>query len=189
MRRVLVVPLLAVTLLGATSALAEKPQRGVVVMPNVASGSMPIAGEYWALIIGIDKYQHAPKLESAVKDAKGVRDVLTARYGFKQERIIELLNEQATGPKIQNALYQLGRRTGKEDSVFIYYAGHGQYDDEGRLGWWVPVEAQPKDPGTFIMDVSILNFVKGMNAKHVYLVADSCFSGTLFGDPRLAAAE
>lgn len=166
-------------LLGAVEM--AQAARDLTVKPKVAAGSIPMGGEYWALIIGIDKYQHAPKLESAVKDAKGVRDVLIERYGFQKDRIIDLFNEQATSPQIQNALYQLGRQAGKDDSVFIYYAGHGQYDEEGRLGWWVPVEAQPKNPGTFIMDSSVLSFVKGMKAKHVYLVADSCFSGTLFG--------
>lgn len=161
--------------------VTSKSASGTASTPKVPTGAVSITGEYWALIIGIDKYQHAPKLESAVKDAKGVRDVLRERYGFQKDRIIELFNEQATGPKIQNALYQLGRQAGKDDSVFIYYAGHGQYDEDGRLGWWVPVEAAPKDPGTFIMDSSVLSFVKGMKAKHVYLVADSCFSGTLFG--------
>ena len=173
------VALVAVVLLAAPACFAVN--RDLTVKPKVAAGSIPMGGEYWGLIIGIDKYQHAPKLESAVKDAKGVRDVLIERYGFQQDRIIELFNEQATGPQIQNALYQLGRQAGKNDSVFIYYAGHGQYDEEGRLGWWVPVEAQPKNPGSFIMDSSVLSFVKGMKAKHVYLVADSCFSGTHFG--------
>jgi formylglycine-generating enzyme required for sulfatase activity len=176
---VLGVALVAVILSAAPACFAAN--RDLIIMPKVAADSLPIAGDYWALIIGIDKYQHAPKLESAVKDAKGVRDVLRERYGFQKDRIIELFNEQATGPKIQNALYRLGRQAGKDDSVFIYYAGHGQYDEDGKLGWWVPVEAQPKDPGTFIMDSSVLSFVKGMKAKHVYLVADSCFSGTLFG--------
>ena len=164
-------------------ALAEskKPERGVVVMPKAIPGNVSIGGEYWALIIGIDKYQHAPKLESAVKDATGVRDVLVERYGFKRDHVMELLDQQATGSNIQDALYQLGQKAGQNDSVLIYYAGHGQYDEDGRLGWWVPVEAEPKKPGTFIMDVSILNYVKGMKAKHVYLIADSCFSGTLFG--------
>ncbi|MDA0739780.1 MAG: caspase family protein, partial [Nitrospirae bacterium] len=156
-------------------------QRDIGVAPTVAPASVPITGEYWALIIGIDDYQQAPNLESAVKDATAVRDVLKNRYGFQQHRIIELFNQQATGSAIQNALYQLGRQAGTDDSVFIYYAGHGQYDDSGRLGWWVPTEADPKNPGTFIMDVAILNYIKGMQAKHVYLVADSCFSGTLFG--------
>jgi Caspase domain len=162
------------------SVLAEQPQRGVTVVP-AAAGSVPIAGDYWALIIGIDQYRYAPKLESAVRDAKGIRDVLTARYGFKKEHIIELYDAQATGPKIQNALYRLGRDVDKDDSVLIYYAGHGQYDEDGKLGWWVPVEGEPKEPGTFITNASIRDYINGMKARHVYLVADSCFSGTLFG--------
>lgn len=166
--------------LTVTTAGAEKPQRGVTVAP-AAAGSVPIAGEYWTLIIGIDQYQHAPKLETAVQDTRGVREVLTARYGFKNERIIELLNAQATRANIEEALYNLGRQAGKDDSVFIYYAGHGQYDEDGKIGWWVPVEAQPKNPGTFITNASIRDYISGMKAKHVYLIADSCFSGTLFG--------
>jgi hypothetical protein len=163
---------------------AEKEQRGVTIIPKVAPGSLPITGEYWALIIGINKYKHAPPLDTAVKDAVGVRDVLVQRYGFRRDRIIELLNEQATRTNIENALFNLGRKAGAEDSVLIYYAGHGQYDEEGRLGWWVPVEAQPKQPGTFITNASIRDYIEGMKAKHVYLVADSCFSGTLFGKAR-----
>ncbi len=162
------------------SVLAEQPQRSVTIVPATA-GSVPIVGDYWALVIGIDQYKHAPKLESAVRDAKGIRDVLIARYGFQKEHIVELYDAQATGPKIQNALYRLGRDVGKDDSVLIYYAGHGQYEEDGKLGWWVPVEGEPKEPGTFITNASIRDYINGMKARHVYLVADSCFSGTLFG--------
>lgn len=171
-------------LLLAAPGFAGKEQRGITVVPKVAPGSLAITGEYWALIVGIDKYKHAPTLDSAVRDAGGVRDVLMQRYGFRRDRIIELLNEQATRTNIEDALFNLGRKAGAEDSVFIYYAGHGQYDEEGRLGWWVPVEAQPKQPGTFITNASIRDYIEGMKAKHVYLVADSCFSGTLFGKAR-----
>lgn len=185
MRRVLVVPFLVVALLCAASALAEKPQRDLVVIPKVPAGSVSIGGEYWALIIGIDKYQHAPPLDSAVKDATAVRDVLVARYGFNRRHVTELFDQQATGPSIKDALYRLTQETGPEDSVFIYYAGHGQYDKAGRLGWWVPVEGKPQSPGTFIENAAIRDYIEGMQAKHVYLVADSCFSGTLFGKARV----
>ncbi|MBI5410778.1 MAG: SUMF1/EgtB/PvdO family nonheme iron enzyme, partial [Nitrospirae bacterium] len=182
--RMIVLLFICALLNTASPALAEKPQRGVTVMPQVAAGSVSIAGDYWALIIGIDQYRHAPKLESAVKDATGVRDVLLARYGFSRPHVIELLDQQATGPNIQDALYRLTQDAGPEDNVFIYYAGHGQYDKEGRLGWWVPVEGQPRSPGTFITNAAIRDYIDGMKAKHVYLVADSCFSGTLFGKAR-----
>ncbi len=160
---------------------SAKDERGLVVSSTLVEETLPVTGQYWALIIGINEYQHAPNLRSAVKDATAVRDLLKARYGFTQERIKMLLNADATRSNIEQALYEMGRQAGKDDSVFIYYAGHGQYDTSGRLGWWVPSEANPKNPGTFITNVTILDYVKGMQARHVYLVADSCFSGTLFG--------
>jgi len=158
--------------------------RGVMELPDIAPGSVPIAGQYWALIIGIDKYEHAPKLETAVNDARGVSNVLQERYGFRPDHITELFDEQATRNNIETALYTLAHNVGKDDSLFIYYAGHGQYDEEEQLGWWVPVEAQPTAPGMFITNASIRDYINSMKARHVYLVADSCFSGTLFGGTR-----
>lgn len=169
----------------STPAPADTPTRDLGVVPKVTVGSVPISGDYWALIIGINRYAHAPRLDTAVTDALGIRDVLIERYGFQRGRIIELLNEQATRTNIEQELYQLGQRVGREDSVFIYYAGHGQYDEDGNLGWWIPVEGQPNNPGTFITNASIRDYVKGMKSRHVYLVADSCFSGTLFGSRAL----
>jgi len=164
--------------------LAAEPSRDLMVSPKAAPGSVPIAGNYWALLIGIDDYHEAPKLETAVKDVVGVREVLVGRYGFSDDRVITLINAQATRTNIEHELYKLGQLAKADDSVFIYYAGHGQYDQDGRLGWWVPVEGQPRNPGTFITNSSIRDYIDGMKARHVYLVADSCFSGTLFGKAR-----
>lgn len=160
---------------------ARASQRDLSVKPKASTEAVPITGEYWALIVGIDSYQFAPPLETAVRDVEALRDILIERYGYQRERIIELLNDQATRTNIEDALYQLGRQASAGDSVFIYYAGHGQYDEEGSLGWWVPVDGRPKNPGTFITNASIRDYIRGMKAQHVYLVADSCFSGTLFG--------
>ena len=90
LRSVLAILSMLAVLLCSTSVRADK--RNLNLMPKVAPGSVTITGEYWALIIGIDKYKDAPPLETAVKDAMGVRDVLVGRYGFKRERVIELLN-------------------------------------------------------------------------------------------------
>ena len=121
MRRALVVPLLAVTLLCAASALAEKPSRDFVVMPKVAAGSVPIGGQYRALIVGIDKYQdrQIPALNTAAKDAAAVRDLLVGRYGFKAEHVRTLLNEQATRVAVEGAMYALGQEARPDDSVLI----------------------------------------------------------------------
>jgi hypothetical protein len=165
---------------------ASAASRDLTVMPKVASGSVPITGDYWALLIGIDRYQqpNVPKLQSAVRDAQAVREVLVQRYGFARDKIIELINGQATRRNIEDALYQLRKKAGKNDSVFIYYAGHGQIDQEDQIGYWVPVEGEAQSPGTFISNARIRDEIGRMKARHVYLVADSCFSGTLFASSR-----
>ena len=160
--------------------------RDITAMPKVAQGSVAIGGDYWALIIGIDQYQqpNVPKLQSAVKDAQAVREVLVQRYGFARDKIIEIINGQGTREGIENALYELRKKAGKDDSVFIYYAGHGQIDQEDQIGYWVPVEGKAQSPGTFISNARIRDEIARMKARHVYLVADSCFAGTLFAAGR-----
>ena len=176
-------PWLLALLLGLSIGLlqAEAGDRAIGVAPGGPPGSVSITGEYWAVLIGIDEYAYAPNLESAVKDVQAVRAVLESRYGFHPSRIKQLLNAQATRKNIENTLYALSREAGPEDSVFIYYAGHGQYDQARDHGWWVPTDGEPRQAGTLITNATILRYIKGMQAKHVYLVADSCFSGSLFG--------
>lgn len=188
MRRVLAILSVLTVLLGSSSALADK--RDLTIMPKVAPGSVPIAGENWALLVGIDKYRdrEIPALGTAVKDAEAVRDLLIERYGFKADRVRTLLNEQATRVAIEGALYRLGQQAGPNDSIFIYYAGHGQTDIEKVRGWWVPHDAKADDPATFIKNASVRDEIAAMKAKHVYLVADSCFAGTLFAQSRTMPA-
>ena len=182
-RVILWVPWFLALLLGLSVGLlqADAGDRSIGVAPGGPPDNVPISGEYWAVLIGIDEYAHAPDLESAVKDVRAVRAVLETRYGFHPDRIKQLLNAQATRKNIENTLYALSREAGPEDSVFIYYAGHGQYDQAGDHGWWVPTDGEPRQAGTLITNATVLRYIKGMQARHVYLVADSCFSGSLFG--------
>lgn len=179
---VLGVAVVATVLSAAPACFAAN--RDLIVMPKVAADSLPIAGDYWALIVGINAYKYVPALETAVRDATAVRDVLIERYGFKTEHVTVLLNEQASREGIEEALYRLGKQAGPNDSVFIYYAGHGQVDLESQRGFWVPVEGKAQSPSTFISNALIRDEIASMKAKHVYFVADSCFSGTLFAKSR-----
>jgi hypothetical protein len=61
-----------IVMLAVIAAPVSAEKRDLTIMPKVVSGSVPIAGEYWALIVGIDKYKEASPLETAVKDATGV---------------------------------------------------------------------------------------------------------------------
>ncbi|HEY6085846.1 MAG TPA: caspase family protein, partial [Nitrospira sp.] len=175
-------------MIGSSSTLfplqAIAASRGASPAVKAVAGEVALEGDYWALIIGINDYQSAPKLRTAVADAQGMRQVLVERYGFKPEKIRVLLNGDATRSRIEGAFVKMAREASPSDSVLVYYAGHGQNSDDNQLAWWVPVEGNLDEPGTWILDAAIRNYVAAMRARHVYVIADSCFSGNLFAQTR-----
>jgi len=150
-----------------TAPVAPAEIQNLAPPPQPAGG--PATGEYWALIIGIDNYQHGLPLQTAVRDAMEVRDDLAQRYGVRRERLIELFNEQATRQNIAYALFRLSGEAKSDDIVLIYFAGHAQYDKDGRLEWWLPVEGTPLAPETLLTDAAIRQELQGMKAKQVHL--------------------
>jgi hypothetical protein len=45
-------------------------------------------------------------------------------------------------------------------------------------GYWLPVDASD-NPENWIMTDQVISQIRAMQAKHVMVVADSCFSGTI----------
>jgi formylglycine-generating enzyme required for sulfatase activity len=167
----LVFAIAAVALLIATlvvmAACLPMQERDLAPTPPPSGASS--AGEYWALIIGIDNYHSALPLQTAVRDAMEVRDDLSQRFRVRRERLIELFNEQATRQNIANALFRLRDEATPDDIVLIYFAGHAQYDMDGRLQWWLPVEGTPQAPETLLTDAAIQQELRGRKAKEVHL--------------------
>jgi peptidoglycan/xylan/chitin deacetylase (PgdA/CDA1 family)/uncharacterized caspase-like protein len=140
--------------------------------------------ESWAVVIGVDKYQHWPQLSYAVHDAQGVHDVLVNRYRFKPENVFMFLDEQATR---QNILSVLGDKLGNpdlvkhDDRVFVFFAGHGatrKLPSGRELGYIIPVEADPTSfEGQAISMTNFQDISETIPAKHLLFVMDSCYSG------------
>lgn len=82
-----------------------------------------------ALLIGINDYSLSkagwPNLFGTVNDVAALREMLLHVYGFRQQDIVVLTDKQATRAAILQKLDELARRSGKNDVVLFYYAGHG----------------------------------------------------------------
>ena len=131
-------------------------------------------GTYRALIIGNQQYLYVSKLETPENDARSVAEVLSRKYGFKTK---VLLN--ATRYDILQALNELRGELTDKDNLLIYYAGHGQLEKKIGRGYWVPVDGA-KDSNTNWISTFDINDILGiMAAKHVLVVADSCYAGAL----------
>ena len=131
-------------------------------------------GDYYALVIGNNNYTDLNNLRSAVSDARVVSKVLEVDYGFN----VKLL-EDASRKDILRGLKSLRESVGAQDNVLIYYAGHGYLDEAADEGYWLPVDSERDDDSNWIPTDRVASQVKAMKAKHVMVVADSCFSGTI----------
>jgi len=143
--------------------------------PDVIAGLRDVDfGRYQALVIGINRYKYLPALTTAVNDAKSVARVLTDEYGFK----VKLLLNARRGDIVE-VLDEYREALGPRDNLLIYYAGHGWLDEEADRGYWLPADARPKRRTNWVSNATITDTLKVLSAKHVMVVADSCFSGTL----------
>jgi uncharacterized caspase-like protein len=144
----------------ACQAMAQLPERKV------------------ALIIGNDRYQSVAGLKTAVNDAKAVDSILRDRYGFETKLLID-----ATRAQIMSSLSNYRRTLNADSSLLVYYAGHGYSDAAVDKTYWWPVDAKPDDNSEWISADDITTGLKAMPSRHVLIVSDSCYSGTLSRGP------
>ena len=172
---------LILSLLLAQPLLATTDQRGVALRPTAPTGE-EAKGDLWLLTIGIDTYLSWPQLKTAVNDAKAVKDVLLKRYHLDPANVVELTDDKATRHNILGAFRDLAKKIKPEDSLLVYYAGHGHIDPITGKGSWIPVESGTDDPTAWIDNRNITDYlnVNAIKAKHVLMVSDSCFSGDFF---------
>ncbi|MGA8090296.1 MAG: caspase family protein [Terracidiphilus sp.] len=165
----------------ASAPAPGRQRRGLVAEPAPDEGGLE-PGNNFALVIGIDDYAAPlPKLKTAVNDAKSFAGLLANKYGFQ---VTTLLNHDATRDKILDAITRFRKSLAENDSFLIYYAGHGSYDRATEKGYWLPVDAD-SDPLITSRDISaddLITEVRGLAARHVIIISDSCFSGDLSRD-------
>lgn len=131
-------------------------------------------GRYHAVVIGNDRYADFPELLTASADARAVSALLRDRYGFRVTTLID-----ANRYEILSALSDLRRDAGEDDSILLYYAGHGLLDEAAGRGYWLPVDAERGNFAQWISTNDIAGVFAGAEAKHAMVIADSCFAGTL----------
>lgn len=148
-------------------------------------------GSYYALIIGNNNYQDKEgvwkSLNNPINDAISVVDVLKRKYAFSEGNI-HLITDGTRGD-ILRALNNIIKQVSPNDSVLVFYAGHGYLNDDTDEAFWIPVDAQGADDTNYLSHETIKRKlgVIADKASHVLLVSDSCFSGTMVRGVNLVA--
>jgi hypothetical protein len=143
----------------------------------------------YLLVIGINNYSSWPELNNAVADADTIKKVLTSRYKFDEANVTILLNEEATRSNIYYKLRSYIEKITPKDNLMIYYSGHGYFDKLLSEGYWVPVEGLKGDESSYIPNSQVLKIIENINSQHTLLVADACFSGSLFASSTRGFSE
>ena len=142
---------------------------------GTSAAQSPSLGAYHALVIGNQAYRHIKPLTTPVADATAVADLLRRDYRFASVRLLA----NATRAEMVRALDDARKKLGENDNLLVYYAGHGWLDREADRGYWLPVDAERDSRANWLSNADITDTLRALRAKHVLVVADSCYSGTL----------
>jgi len=148
--------------------------KAAVVPPPRVSGESLGLGKYYALVIGNQKYPKMPRLNTPEADATEIARLLRDRYGFTATTLLN-----ATRWEIMEELNKMRALLTEKDNLLIYYAGHGQLDQKNQLANWLPIDADPNSTANWIASSTLTETLNTMSAKHILVVADSCYSGAM----------
>jgi hypothetical protein len=148
--------------------------------PEITFRALAAEGKYYALIIGNNQYDDPAihDLDNAVADATSLQKVLVSGYTFDQENVTLLKN--ATREQIINELDELSYQITPNDNLLIFYAGHGWWDEEANIGYWLPTDARQTSKAAWFRNSTLCDYLKEIKSKHTLLVADACFGGSIF---------
>ncbi len=132
--------------------------------------------KYYALIIGNSEYddRRLDDLIAPVNDARALNDVLKTKYNFETELLLN-----ATREEILDKMQDIASKLNRKDNLLIYYGGHGMDIQEQEIGYWLPIDADKEKRSKWINTQSVADEIKYAKAKHILLIVDSCFSGSL----------
>jgi hypothetical protein len=146
-----------------------------------------------ALLIGVGTYAHAPQLNVPIiaADAKAVTAVLYDPQfcGYPSEQVTLISGTTASRQGILAAFDALTAQVGEGDTVFIFYAGHGAYGDDGYYLTTHDTELAGRKVvmGSGLRETELIAKVRAIRAKRVLFIINACHSGEL--SPVLAPGE
>lgn len=160
-------------------------RRTILVGKNAEENLLAIDRKDYALLFAIDKYDHWNDLVNPIDDAHVIARELKEKYGFE----IELV-ENPTVEEIWEKLREYNERKFKpQDQLFIFFAGHGHYDEAFGEGFVVAKNSLLKDVSrtTYLSHNRLRGVIGNIPSKHILLTMDVCFGGTL--DPAISRSR
>jgi Caspase domain len=156
--------------------------------------------ERWAVVVGVGQYEDPgiPRLRYTVPDADAVYQLLTGPGGFPRDHVLLLTDRAERKPTLRNLKWALGtflsRSAKKDDTVVIFFAGHGApeidprgLERDGIAKYLVPLDADLDDLyGTALPMDELQTIFNRIEAERIVVLLDACYSGGAGGRTFLA---
>jgi hypothetical protein len=164
----------------APPALAAAPTSAAV--PPAPTFPPPKIGRRLALLVGNNDYRMPiPPLETPIADVTSIARMLQSRFGY-ETRIVK----NAGQAEIIDAVNQVAAEIKPEDSVLLFYGGHGYLMEDIGMGFWIPTDASVKTAKGWISNKDIAKLLAEIKAHQLILISDSCYSGTLTKEDKVS---
>jgi hypothetical protein len=141
-----------------------------------------------ALLVGV-----GGDLPNTVDDANGIAGLLLdpARCAYPSDQITVLVAENAKRDRILNALEQLAQTSGTNDTIIVYFSGHG-YRVKTTFGTHYYLMSYGYDlnnlPETAISGAEFTERLRALQTRKLLLLLDCCHAGGL-DDVKMAGVD
>jgi hypothetical protein len=154
----------------------------VVTYQRAVGEEMYASRTDYALLFAINEYNEWKPLINPVKDAETIAEELEKTYGFKVDLVLN-----PTADEVMSKLREYSLKSYfPKDQLFIFFAGHGHFDEAFGEGYIVAKDSRNNDKSmnSYIAHSRLRSVVNNIPSDHILLVMDACFGGTF--DPLIA---
>jgi len=151
-------------------------KRQIHVGATALADASKLSRKDYALIFATDKYDNWKALVNPIFDARTIADNLKKTYGVNVE-VVENANQSQVLDKLRE---YAEKKYGELDQLFVFFAGHGFYDETFKEGFVVTRESLPDDPGrnSYLRHSVLRSTINNNPCQHIFLTMDVCFGGT-----------
>jgi hypothetical protein len=129
-----------------------------------------------AYLVGIEEYA-VGKLNTPVNDVRLIAGTLL-KHEFSEADIVIKENIDKAG--FEELIAEMKRDITANERVLFYFAGHGvAFESDYPKGYLLPVNAQLNDKTNYISLDWLMKELNDVNCRHLLLVLDCCFAGTV----------
>lgn len=154
---------------------------GDMVELHAADVDFSKGGKFYALLIGCSDYTD-PSISDLgglpVNDAEALAACLKKNYTFEDQNVQVL--KSPTRRELVIALDEISKKVTPDDNVLIFYAGHGHYEDDNDIGYWLPKDAEVSNSANWLYNDQLVAAMRKIKSLHTLLISDACFSGSIF---------